>query len=125
MANELPEVVVNGAVYLTILNGTAQPVQLVSAQSDNAAQVTFHETINDNGIMRMVQAEAGFAIDPGASLVFAQGSKHLMLEQLQAPLRAGESFSLTLTFDNGASIVLTVPVLPLAGMEMDHGEMSH
>jgi len=128
LANELPEVAVNGAVYLTILNGTTQPVQLVAAQSDNAAQVTFHETINDNGIMRMVRAEAGFAIGTGEGLVFAPGEKHLMLEQLQVPLKAGESFSLTLTFDNAATITLTVPVMPLGGAEtepdvMDHGTM--
>ncbi len=128
MANELPDVAVNGAVYLTILNGTAQTVQLVAAQTDIAERITFHETLNDQGVMRMTQPTAGFAIEAGASLILAPGEKHLMLENLQAPLKLDTPFTLTLTFDNAETFVITVPVLPLgsAGMgpsTMDHGNM--
>lgn len=125
MANELPAVSTNGAVYLTILNGMAQPVALVAAQSPIAAQVTFHETINDNGVMRMTQPEGGFVIGAGEALVFASGGKHLMLEQLQQPLQAGQAFSLTLTFDSAPPITVTVPILPIGKTEMDHSQMNH
>lgn len=130
MANEVPAVAVNGAVYLTVLNGTAQTVHLVAAQSDIAEQITFHETINDNGVMRMTQPTAGFAIEAGASLILVPGEKHLMLENLRAPLKPDTPFTLTLTFDNAETFVITVPVLPLGGAEMepdtmDHGTMDH
>ncbi len=72
----------NGAVYLTVVNGTGVPDQLVSATSPLAATVEFHETVNDNGILRMQPQPDGFEIPAGGSLAFQPGGKHIMLVEL-------------------------------------------
>lgn len=115
----------NGSIYFTLQNGTDQPLHLQGASADVADALSFHETVNDNGVMRMTAQPDGFTIPAGENLVLEQGSKHLMLENLHAPLTAGETFTLTLTFADAAPLTLTVPVMAHGGMQMDHMTMDH
>lgn len=90
-----------------------------------AETLSFHETVDDNGVMRMIPQPEGFTVPAGASLVLASGSKHLMLEKLRKPLAAGEQFTLTLTFANADPLTLTVPVMDHGAQPMDHSMMHH
>jgi copper(I)-binding protein len=116
----------NGAAYMLILNGLEEDVQVVSATSPAAAVVELHETIDDNGVMRMVPQPEGFAVPAGGSVELMPGGKHVMLIDLVDPLETGEEIEITLNFNNGESIDLTVPVVQMDGMpmnmEMDHGD---
>ena len=100
----------NGAVYLTVLNGLDQPLQLTSATSNIAMAVELHETINDQGVMRMEPRPDGFAIPALAKLELQPGGKHIMLIDLAKPLVTGEVFTLTLNFDNADALAIEVPV---------------
>lgn len=121
MAVETPLAGGNGAVYLTIHSETTD--QLVSAVSPSAALVEFHESIDDNGIMRMVPQPDGFEIPGGGMVALEQGGKHIMLTNLTAALAAGDEVELTLTFREHDPVTLSVPVMSIS--EMDHGEMDH
>ena len=115
----------NGSVYFTLQNGTAQPIHVSAATAPVAERLSFHETIDDKGVMRMIAQPDGFVVPAGESLVLAPGGKHLMLENLHAPLVAGEQFTLTLTFADADPLTLTVPVMERGAAPMDHTKMNH
>jgi periplasmic copper chaperone A len=87
----------NGAGYLTIVNGSALADQLVSASSPGAARVSIHESRLAGQVMTMRTLSA-VAIPAGASVTFRPGGLHLMLEGLKAPLKAGSRVAVTLVF---------------------------
>lgn len=126
MAAEAPLAGGNGAVYLTIHSEIAD--QLISAVSPSAALVEFHESVNDNGIMRMVPQPEGFTIPEGGMVALEQGGKHIMLTNLTSALAAGDEVELTLTFREHEPVTMTVPVMSTGDMDhsnMDHEEMNH
>jgi len=118
-ARPSPASAANGAAYMVILNGLDQDVTLVSAESDVAATVETHETVNDNGVMRMIPKPEGYDIPAGGSVELKPGGKHIMLIDLVKPLETGEEFELTLNFDNGETMTVTVPVVEMDGMPMN------
>lgn len=108
----------NGATFLTVLNGLDTPVRLLSVTGDVAAAVELHETVNDNGVMKMEPHPEGFEIAAGAALQLQPGGKHVMLLGLVKPLATGDSFDLTLNFEGSDPITVNVPVVEMSGMEM-------
>lgn len=125
MASATAEGVPNGAVYLVVLNGTDQLLSLTSAEvsGDVAGVVELHETIDDDGVMRMVPQPDGFEISSGNFVALEPGGKHIMLEQLVEPLSAGGTFDMVLNFDNGESIEVNVPVVEISEV-VAHGAMN-
>lgn len=125
MAPVAPAGMTNGSIYFTLQNGTDQPLHLQGAWADVAEALSFHETVDDNGVMRMIPRPEGFTVPAGASLVLETGGKHLMLEKLRKPMAAGEQFTLTLTFATDDPLTLTVPVMDHGAQPMDHSTMHH
>ncbi len=125
MSNVTTEGVLNGAAYLTVLNGLDQPITLTSAEVDPsvAKETTMHETVDDNGVLRMLAKPEGFAIPAGGSLTFDPGNKHIMLENLSGALTEGSEYTLTLNFDGADAQTVTVPVLPFGTTAVDHEGM--
>lgn len=115
----------NGSAYLTVLNGTDETVRFVSAASDVAEAVELHETLNDDGVMRMEARPDGFEIAPGERLLLEPGGKHVMLLGLHDPLVAGESYDLTLNFEGMEPMQFGVTVLEIGAQSMDHSGMEH
>jgi len=99
------------AIYFTVLNGLDQPVQLVSAASPAARAVETHETVAEEGVMKMIPLPDGYPVPAGTTLVLQPGGKHIMLIDLVEPLAPGDTIELTVTFDNGQVFELNVPVL--------------
>jgi len=99
-----------GAVYLTVLNGLNKPLRLTSVAGEVAKAVEIHETVNDQGVMRMEPRPDGFDIPAGATLDLKPGGKHIMLIDLAKPLATGDIFTLTLQFDNADALTIEVPV---------------
>ena len=104
----------NSAAFMTVLNGLDKPVRLTSITGDLAVAVELHETINDNGIMKMEPRPDGFEIPAGGSVELAPGGKHVMIMGLVKPLAAGDTVDLTLNFDDGEQIAVKAPVLDVA-----------
>src|SRR3546814_9203317 len=54
-------------------------------------------------VMKM-RSLAAVDVAPGASVIFAPGSLHIMLHGLKRPLAEGDHFPLALTFENAGSV---------------------
>lgn len=111
-----------GAAYFT-LTTTGKPDRLVGMATPVAASATLHETINDNGVMKM-RPVAGLPLTPGKPVTLSPGGYHVMLMGLKGPLKAGDQFPLTLTFQHAAPITVTIQVRAM-GMEDHMGHMNH
>ena len=101
----------NGAVYLTI-DGGAGDVSLTgaSATREVAAGVELHQTVlradGTMGMTRMSEVE----IPADSTVMMVPGGLHVMLIDLAKPLELGETFNVTLTFDDGTELIASVEV---------------
>ena len=102
-----------GAAFLLVLNGTDAPVQLLSAEADVSMMVELHESIEEDGVMKMIPHPEGFTVPAGGVLELKPGGKHVMFMGLNAPLVEGESFPLTLNFDTAEPVTVEVPIMQI------------
>lgn len=125
-----------GAAFFVIKNTGHDEDRLIDATSDMAKRVELHTHIHgDDGVMKMRRDEDGFEVPAMGTHALKRGADHVMLMGLNAPMVQGESFDVTLTFENAGEITITVPVdlerTPDAGAmkmdmnKMDHGKMDH
>jgi copper(I)-binding protein len=98
-----------GAAYFTIVNAGASDDRLIAASSPIAEKSELHATIDDNGVMKMRPLVA-IAVKAGERVELKPGGMHLMLTGLKAPLKVGQSFPLTLTFEKAGPVTVTVGV---------------
>ena len=112
-----------GAAYFTVTYH-GRPDRLVSLSTPIATSAELHETTRDNGITKMRPVTA-IVLVPGKPVVLSPGGYHVMLMGLQHPLKAGDSFPLTLTFEHALPITVTVAVEAIGAppMDHDHGRM--
>ncbi len=109
----------NGAVFLTLVNGGATADRLVAASSPVAARAGFHTTLREGEVMKMRPLQA-IEVPAGGAATLAPGGLHIMLMGLKAPLRKGESFPLTLTFERAGTVVVEVVVEGPGARESKH-----
>jgi periplasmic copper chaperone A len=102
-----------GAVYLTLRSPRADA--LLAAATPVAKEAQLHEMEMSGMVMKMRPLKS-VALPAGHPVVFAPGGMHIMLTGLKAPLRAGESFPLTLTFAKAGEETVTVPVAKAGAM---------
>jgi periplasmic copper chaperone A len=104
-----------GAAYLTIEGGTA-PDKLVGVSTPAAGKAEIHTQMNESGVMKMHGVD-GVAVPAGRKVELKPGSYHVMLMDLKHPLKEGESFPLTLTFEKAGKREVTVPVGKVGAMD--------
>ena len=121
----------NGAIYMELENKGGAPDKLVAASTPAANKAELHTHLMENGIARMRPVEA-IEVTPGSPTVLRPGGLHVMLMGLKAPLKVGDTITLTLTFEKAGKVDVTVPVQRSAGDmkgmgrdDMDHGGMNH
>ncbi len=112
-----------GAVYMTLDNKSHVADRLTAASSDVADKLQIHEMAVVNGVMQMRELSDGLPIPADGSVALKPGSYHVMLIGLKKPLTAGETFSLTLTFEKAGNISVTVPVQAMT--KSDNGGMGN
>jgi copper(I)-binding protein len=123
-ARATPGAATTGAAYLAVTDH-GRPDRLVSVSTPVAAMAEVHETIHDNGVMKMRPVAGGIALDPGKPVTFTPGGYHIMLMGLKSPLKAGDSFPLTLTFEHALPITVTVHVEAMAAGGMNNDGMQN
>lgn len=98
------------AIYMNVLNGSADTDTLISLSSTAAELVELHETYElADDMMGMREAET--PIFPGRAIVTMQpGGLHVMLMQLNRALNEGDEVDLILNFAVAGEITLTAPV---------------
>jgi periplasmic copper chaperone A len=97
-----------GVIYLTITD-TGPADTLTGVASPVAAMAGLHETVNDNGVMKM-RPVASLPVTPGKPLTLAPGGYHIMLMDLKQPLKEGDSFPVTLSFAKAGQVTATATV---------------
>ena len=113
-----------GGAFMTLKGGAAAD-RLMSASSPVAGTAEVHQTVNDKGVMKM-QPVAELPIEAGKAVELKPGGYHIMLMDLKRPLKAGETFPLTLHFAKAGDITANVVVgaagaaAPMQGMHQGH-----
>jgi copper(I)-binding protein len=126
-ARATPGAVKTGAAYLTVTNRGKEPDRLLGVSTPVADAASLHETKMEGGIMKM-RALGPVALAPGKNLALKPGGDHIMLEGLKRPLKEGEHFPLTLTFEKAGPREVEVMVGKVGAMGptgMDHGAAGH
>ncbi|MBV9863082.1 MAG: copper chaperone PCu(A)C [Alphaproteobacteria bacterium] len=97
----------NGAAYVTIVSPV--PDRLTGVTTPVAQKAGLHEMSMAGGVMKMRPLD-GLDLPAGQPMTLKPGGTHIMLESLKQPLRDGQSFPLTLTFDKAGTREITVAV---------------
>jgi hypothetical protein len=95
------------AAYLTLKS--ERPDRLVGVATPVAGGASLHTSLNEGGIMRMRPAES-IPVEPGHPTTLEPGGLHIMLEKLKHPLKEGDHFPLTLTFEKAGTREIEVRV---------------
>jgi copper(I)-binding protein len=106
----------NGAAYVTLHNTGTTADQLVAVSTDAAGKAEVHLSKMENGISSMAPVPS-LEVAAGATVEMKPGSYHIMLLGLKAPLVAGQTIPLTLTFAHGGTVPTTAKIEP-AGHDM-------
>lgn len=102
-----------GAAYLTLGNTGTTGDRLVAASTPVAGRAELHTHLRDGDVMRMRSVNA-IEIPPGETAELKPGGLHIMLLDLKAPLKQGETFPLSLQFEKAGIQTVTV-VIEAAG----------
>ena len=94
----LPPAQPTTAAYLTLRNAGDRTATVTGATVDGASRVEIHHSREVDGLMRM-EPLSKLEVAPGESLVLAPGGTHLMLFELDAMPRPGETRRLCLTLE--------------------------
>lgn len=106
-----PEGVTVSAGYMTITNAQAAADTLLAVETERAGRAEVHEMVIEDGVMRMRRME-GLRIEPGQSAQLAPGGAHLMFYDVTSPLVEGETFRVTLRFEQAGAVTADLPVRP-------------
>ncbi len=106
------------------ISAGAHGARLVGARSTVAAVTEVHQMKLVDNIARMSRVEA-VDVGPGQVLELKPGSYHIMLMELKAPVKVGDTVALELVFEEGGSthtVPVTATARPLTGgaMKMPH-----
>lgn len=116
-----------GAGFLTITNDGAAADRLKSVSSPVAQRVEIHESMVMGGQAMMHPHPEGLTIAPGATATLKPGGWHLMLIGLKRPLKVGDRFPATLTFEKAGALQVefTVQAGAQGGMTSGGGGHDH
>ena len=106
------------SVYLSLTNRGTVPDRLVALASAAARRAEVHETVTEDGVMKM-RAAASIDLPPGSTVALAPGGRHIMLSGLASPLARGASLELTMTFETAGEVKVVVPIAGVAADRPD------
>lgn len=96
--------------FMVLKNNGDKDVKLLKADNPASKVTELHNHINDNGVMKM-RPVAAVEIKAKGEAVLKPGSLHVMLIDLKAPLKEGDSVPLMLSFDDGSSKTVDAKVV--------------
>jgi copper(I)-binding protein len=99
-----------GAAYVTIQSPT--PDRLVAASTPVAKEAQLH-TMEMSGMVMKMRPISGVDIPADKPVTLRPGGMHIMLMGLKEPLKAGQSFPLTLNFAKAGTRTVDVAVEPV------------
>jgi copper(I)-binding protein len=116
-ARQSPSGVDVAAGYMTITNSGTEADRLVKATATIAPTVQLHEMKMEGDVMKMAEIQGGILIPPGATVELKPKSLHVMFMELKTPVKEGDVFTGTLTFEKAGTVEVEYQVkAPHAGM---------
>ena len=115
-----------GAAYVNLGNTGSKDDVLVGGTSPVAKRVEIHVHKHEGGVMKMLPA-GDVTIPAGGEVTMEPGGLHVMLMGLKKPLKEGEMFPVTLTFQHAGDVTVSVMTMgvaakgPKGGMVMPTG----
>ncbi|HEX6734720.1 MAG TPA: copper chaperone PCu(A)C [Azonexus sp.] len=103
--------------FMVIRNGGGKDIKVVKVGNPVSKVTELHTHLNEGGVMKMRPVPA-IDIKAGGEAVLKPGGLHVMLIDLQAPMKEGDVVPLTLTFDDGSSKQVEAKVV--RPMPMEH-----
>lgn len=100
-----------GAVYFTVVNPGPRSDRLLRVDTAAARLAETHESVDDNGVMRMVPHPDGFAVPARGTLELQPGGKHVMLVEPRPGSSEAGRILLTLHFEHAGAIEVRAAVL--------------
>ena len=111
--------------FMVIRNGGSKDVKVLKAANPVSKVTELHTHLNDGGVMKMRPVPA-IDIKAGGEAVLKPGGLHVMMIDLQAPMKEGDVLPITLTFEDGSSKQVDAKVVrPVAApmpKPMDHSK---
>ena len=115
-----------GAAFMKLINHSDQDITLMGVSSDVAKRVELHTHIDTGeGVMQMSQIEGGITIPAGEMHMMKRGGDHVMMMGLTQSLVDGETIFVTFEFENGAEMVVEIPVDNARKPKEDEGHDAH
>lgn len=111
-----------GVAFMEIRTDKGVTDRLIGAASPAAGRVEVHTHIMDGDVMKMRRVEA-VDLKEGSSLILKPMGEHLMLFDLNAPLKEGDLVKIQLKFEKAGTIDIEGTVEPAGAMGphgMDH-----
>ena len=98
----LPATVPVRAGYMTVHNAQTQTVSIISIRSNAFASVEIHQTITQDGLMRMEPVPI-LTIEADSTVQLTPGGLHLMMINPTEPTKPGDSLEIVIEFDDGST----------------------
>jgi periplasmic copper chaperone A len=99
-------------LYLEITNNGAMDDALLGLTTPAASMPMLHETTVTDGVAAMPHAES-IPVPAGETVALLPGGFHGMLMGLTDPLVEGQTFPITLTFEQAGNLDVTVDILSM------------
>jgi len=113
--------------FVTLSNPGPAPDRLIAASSPLAERIEIHQTLMQDGVMKMRAQPDGVALPVGGTVALAPGGLHLMLFGLRQLLVEGQTLPVTLRFERAGSVEVRFKVEPraAASAEEPHSHQHH
>lgn len=109
-----------GAVYMGLHNHQTQDDRLVAVRAEGAGSAELHTVMEHGDVMKMMPV-AEIPLEADEAVLLEPGDYHIMLFDLETPLKVGDSLAVTLVFEKAGEIAVSVPVMKNADGGHDHG----
>jgi periplasmic copper chaperone A len=110
-----------GALYMQLRSDV--PARLVGVRSPAARAAEVHQMSNDGGVMRMRHIDS-LELPAGKTVVLEPGGYHVMLLDIDRPLKAGDHVAVTLVIEEGGKR-FDVPVDAQVRSTLDEDPHAH
>ena len=94
---------------MEVVNTSNKPDELLNVGTQTASSIAFHSDIKEDG-KKIVQNVSFITIPPKGNTILDPQSRHIELQRINRPLKAGDRVDVTLWFKNGENVNLSVPV---------------
>lgn len=97
------------AAFMRLQNTSNKDIEITNVQTPIAERAEFHQHIHNSGMMSMRKLDS-ITVPANGQFVLKPGGHHLMLFNLNRFLQDGDTAEMTLHFEGGDILTVTLPV---------------